>query len=112
MQIQVNQPVTLTNQDGEQATFGKGVQTVPAKFCSGWYFDALKADDTILVLKEDDEEEAKPFVDLLDGNVKNIVAAIEAADMSIEELVALAKRESEGKARKGVLDAIVAKQAV
>lgn len=109
MQIQLNQPITFTTNDSEQATFGKGVHHVPAKFCSCWYFDALKADGTILVLKEEDE--VAVVADLLDGNVKGIVVVIEASDMTAEELAALAERETAGKSRKGVLDAIAAKQA-
>lgn len=81
MQVQFNRPVTLTADDGEQATFGKGVHPVPAKFCKGWYFEALQKDEDALVLKEDDEE-----------------------------LSALAEQETAGKNRKVVLDAIAAKK--
>lgn len=108
MQIQFNRPVTLTADDGEQATFGKGVHNVDAKFASGWYFDALKKDEDILVLKEDEVFES---ADVLAGNVKEVVAAIEVAEMTNEELAALAEREVAGKNRKGVLDAIEAKKA-
>lgn len=108
MQVQFNRPVTLTAEDGEQATFGKGVHPVPAKFGKGWYFDGLKKDEDILVLKED---EAVESADILAGNVKEVVAAVEAAEMTNEELAALAEREVAGKNRKGVLDAIEAKKA-
>lgn len=110
MQVQFNRPVTLTAEDGEQATFGKGVHPVPAKFCKGWYFESLQKDEDVLVLKEDDEEEGGSGDNLLDGNVKEVVAKIEAATLSAEELAALAEQEAAGKNRKGVLDAIVAKK--
>lgn len=111
MQVQFNRPVTLTAEDGEQATFGKGVHPVPAKFCKGWYFESLQKDEDALVLKEDEEEETGNVgTGLLDGNVKEVVAKIEAAEMSAEELAALAEQEAAGKNRKGVLDAIAAKK--
>lgn len=112
MQVQFNRPVTLTADDGEQATFGKGVHPVPAKFCKGWYFEALQKDEDALVLKEDDEEGqgGNAGDSLLDGNVKEVVAKIEAAELSAEELAALAEQETAGKNRKGVLDAIAAKK--
>lgn len=109
MQVQFNQPITLTTDNGEQETFGKGVHNVDAKFAKGWYFEALKKGENILILKEDEEQTGDE--DALDGNVKEVVAAIEAAELSDEELVALAERETAGKNRKGVLDAIAAKQA-
>lgn len=109
MQVQFNQPITLTTDNGEQETFGKGVHNVDAKFAKGWYFEALKKDETILVLKDD--EEKVDDADILDGNVKEVVAAIEAAELADEDLAALAEREVAGKNRKGVLDAITAKQA-
>lgn len=101
-QVQFNRPVTLTNEAGEQATFGKGVHPVEESFCQGWYFEALVKEEDALVLA--DVEEETPEVDVLDGSVKEIVAALQ--EMSVEDLQALREREAAGKNRKGVLDAI------
>ncbi len=101
-QVQFNRPVTLTNEAGEQATFGKGTHPVDESFCKGWYFEALTKEGDALVLADAEEEE--PEVDVLDGSVKEIVAALQ--EMSVEDLQALREREVSGKNRKGVLDAI------
>lgn len=101
-QVQFNRPVTLTNEAGEQATFGKGTHPVDESFCKGWYFEALTKEGDALVLADAEEEE--PEVDVLDGSVKEIVAALQ--EMSVEDLQALREREAAGKNRKGVLDAI------
>lgn len=101
-QVQFNRPVTLTNEAGEQATFGKGIHLVDESFCKGWYFEALVKEEDALILADAEEEE--PEVDVLDGSVKEIVAALQ--EMSVEDLQALREREAAGKNRKGVLDAI------
>lgn len=109
MQVQFNRPLTLTAEDGESITCGKGVHPVPAKFCKGWFFDAMKAENAVAVLAEGEEPEGE--ADLLEGKVKEIVAKIEAAELSADDLVGLVQCETEGKNRKGVLDALAAKQA-
>lgn len=102
-QVQFNRPVTLTNEAGEQATFGKGTHPVDESFCKGWYFEALVKEGDVLVLA-DVEEVKTEEVNVLDGSVKEIVAALHG--MSVEDLQALREREAAGKNRKGVLDAI------
>lgn len=106
-QVQFNRPVTLTNEAGEQATFGKGVHAVDESFVSGWYFEALTQENAVAILadvKESGEGSEGGGADILEGSVKEIVEALQA--LSVEALQALAQREAEGKNRKGVLDAI------
>lgn len=65
MQVQFKRPVTLGNADGsKQATFGKGVHSVDEEMASGWFFDGLVKEGSVIVLSAQpvakEEAEDKP----------------------------------------------------
>lgn len=60
MQVQFNKPVTLGKQ-----TYGKGQHAVPAEDAKGWFFTALIADGSVVILRDETPkpvkaEQAKP----------------------------------------------------
>lgn len=63
MQIQFNQPVTLG-----QNTYGKGQHAVPSSEASGWFFDALVKEGSVVVLRADPEN-VKPKASFADEPV-------------------------------------------
>ena len=103
--VQFNQPITLAYaEDGEakSLTCGKGVHPVPAAALKTAFFQALKKEGRVVVLKDEGSDDAPD--DILDGTVKQVTAGLEG--MGHEELVALRKREEGGKTRNGVIKAI------
>jgi hypothetical protein len=54
MQVQFNKPVTLGKQ-----TYGKGQHAVPAEDAKGWFFDALVADGSVVILRDETPKPVK-----------------------------------------------------
>lgn len=54
MQVQFNKPVTLGKQ-----TYGKGQHAVPAEDAKGWFFDALIADGSVVILRDETPKPVK-----------------------------------------------------
>lgn len=52
MQVQINKPVTLGS-----VTYGKGQHTIPIEATKGWFFDALVQEESIVILRQDEDLE-------------------------------------------------------
>ena len=77
-QIHVLRAITLTNQKGQSATFGKGVHPVDESFCSGWFFEQLVKDGSVKILdkKKVEKPEGKESKDEEHGGKQSEQAVV------------------------------------
>lgn len=106
--VTFDRPVTLGEGQAKQE-FKKGTHQVPNELCQGFFFDALKQEGWAVVGESDQQDAAQDPgtpVSLLEGSVKEVLAALEAHTFTDDALLDLLAKEQAGKNRVTVVNKI------